>query len=944
MTEILPVIRKALKSSPKVVPKKRAADPFNYWKHLHTSWSVDSAGKAAAQQQTDSSLPKEIPLNRVLRGPKLFPRFDHYHIAFEDKNETNINSVQSSWTSPFANLQNKMKCWVSIVSTPTADTPGTTLLLHFDAKRYLFGNVAEGTQRVMMQRQLSLSKLSDIFLTGPIKWNRTGGILGMILTIADSSISKREAEARNRTKNAKRKEKLGTDLEKQWLNIHGGENLTHTLATARRFIFRKGMPVHTREFRVGKDELGADFAPTWKDDFIRVWAMVLQPEGANPATRKRSHDDFASDPTDVPGSDKGAKIDEQDKSDQLRKGVVSSMFDSEWRLDALVTKKLSEVERPTQIFFRNAEGKIEKYQGPLVGEAADIPDIEVLVRNPWPGALIEALPPTAPVNDSVSYIIKGHPQRGKFDAKAALKLGVLPTQNKILAAGESVVIADGTTVTPQQVMGPGKQGGGLAIIDLPDTSYIKTAIGRKEWSSSEVMNGVEAVIWILGPGVVHDPMLQNFMKSHSNLKHIVSSIDTCSNHIAMQSPASAAIRLRLLDPVRFPIPTYSNHVPSLERETSPPPYEKARVMKIVQLEPKHEVQDDKIVDYLDTKKVVEEASLAVQKLADAARETITSQEYLEKLAELQKDIPCKDAEVITLGTGSAAPSKYRNVSATLLRVPGYGTYLFDCGENTLGQLKRVLGEDLPEVLRDLKAIWISHLHADHHLGTTSVIQAWNEATKVDESTKNNKLIVASDEGMIDWLREYSGVEDFGYERLQLIAMSGRWGQNLFKQFEPEQTQACGLSSIQACRVEHCAGSLAVVFNYPNGFKVAYSGDCRPSREFARIGQKATLLIHEATFDDELQGDAYAKKHSTTSEALNVGRNMGARRILLTHFSQRYQKIPMMGNTDGIDQVAIVAFDYMRVKIEDFAKVVAFRPALIKLYENVLPGENEDCHQ
>ena len=107
---------------------------------------------------------------------------------------------------------------------------------------------------------------------------------------------------------------------------------------------------------------------------------------------------------------------------------------------------------------------------------------------------------------------------------------------------------------------------------------------------------------------------------------------------------------------------------------------------------------------------------------------------------------------------------------------------------------------------------------------------------------------------------------------------------------------------------------------------------------------ATLLIHEATFDDELQGDAYAKKHSTTSEALQVGRDMGARRILLTHFSQRYQKIPMMDNADGKDQVAIVAFDYMRIRIEDFAKVVAFRPALIKLYENVLPAENEDCHQ
>ena len=54
-----------------------------------------------------------------------------------------------------------------------------------------------------------------------------------------------------------------------------------------------------------------------------------------------------------------------------------------------------------------------------------------------------------------------------------------------------------------------------------------------------------------------------------------------------------------------------------------------------------------------------------------------------------------------------------------------------------------------------------------------------------------------------------------------------------------------------------------------------------------------MLLHEATFDDELQGDAEAKKHSTTSEAIGVGLAMGARRVILTHFSQRYQKIPIM---------------------------------------------------
>lgn len=62
-----------------------------------------------------------------------------------------------------------------------------------------------------------------------------------------------------------------------------------------------------------------------------------------------------------------------------------------------------------------------------------------------------------------------------------------------------------------------------------------------------------------------------------------------------------------------------------------------------------------------------------------------------------------------------------------------------------------------------------------------------------------------------------------------------------------------------------------------------------------MGRNSTVLLHEATFDDVMRSDARAKKHSTTSEAIGVGLAMRARRILLTHFSQRYQKLPVMSN-------------------------------------------------
>ncbi|KAM0128975.1 hypothetical protein ACHAO1_008753 [Botrytis cinerea] len=830
----------------------------------------------------------------------------------------------------------KMRNYIQFLTTPTVDTPGTTLLLHFDNKRYFIGNIAEGTQRACVQGKVGLMKVGEVFMTGKVDWASTGGMLGMILTLADATSTSREAQFQVANAKSQKKGARAEKPEKAFLNIHGGENLTHLLATARRFVFRNGMPLYTNEYRPDREQR-ANWDPSWSDENIKVWAMAIKSEGTAKRRGKRSHDEFSDDSPDGSLVEKSKELelkeaqelrDKEDNEHQIRKSVVSSMFDSDWKLDTLYSMKLKDVKMPAAIFVRNSDGKIQRYQGPKPGGDQEVPDIEVLTRRPWPGALVESLPPTKPSTSSVSYIIKNHTQRGKFNPKEAERLNVQKGADyRTLAAGRSVIATDGTTVTPEQVLGVSKEGTGVAVLEIPDASYIKGLFAREEWKAKEVMAGVESIIWILGPGVLADPRILEFMEERKEFTHIVSSPDNCPNYLAFSSAAAQAIRLHLLDSERFPIPAFSN---ASEPPSQPVPYLKAKLGKTILLEPKFEIQDDKCTPYLDTAQVVEEADPEVLALANEARKEVMSPEYQAKLDEVQKDIPCKDAEVITLGTGSALPSKYRNVSATLLRIPEYGNYLFDAGENTLGQLKRVFGKDLPGVLSNLKAIWISHLHADHHLGTTSVIKAWHEETSKNEATRNNKLAVASDHGMIHWLTEYSEVENYGFERLELVEMTPAVN-GLYEEFTPEKTEAFGLSSIEACQVSHCHGALAVALNFPNGFKVAYSGDCRPSQDFVRIGKGATLLIHEATFDDELQGDAIAKKHSTTSEAMNIGKGMGARRILLTHFSQRYQKIPVM-DSEVTDQVSIVAFDYMKVKISDFSKIAAFRPALLKLYE------------
>lgn len=815
----------------------------------------------------------------------------------------------------------KMKSWVQFLTTPTADTPGTCLLLHFDNRRYLIGHVAEGTQRACVQRKVALMKVEDIFLTGQINWATTGGILGMILTLADGKSS-------SASENTSKSKHGGAQ---SVLRLHGGENLTHMLATARKFVFRKGLPLAVDECRP-QNTVGTEaILPNFEDDNIKVWTMAIVPSSTNGGSddvavrsRKRSHEEM----TEFGGKGDAQETEEEreDRYDQIRRGVVAHMFDSDWRLDSLVAMKLSEVQMPATIFERR-NGKIEKYEGPLPNEADALPtDPEVLIRRPWPGAMVDSLPPTKPSKMSTSYILKNHPQRGKFNPQAAIKLGVKPgAKFRTLTMGQSVLSEDGKTVTPDMVLAPGKEGGGFAVLDIPDRSYIEATLNRPELASEEIMKGIGAIVWMLGAGVYGDERLADYM-SNSKLEHIISAPDVCPNMIALESPASAAIRLNMLDDSRFPIPVHNN-VPKVNIIDSGN-VSVARIGKKVELEPAFKVTEELASLFLDTGAVVQAMPEDVLRLGEEARQHTESTEYLANLASKQVDLLCKDAEITTLGTGSALPSKYRNVSATLLRIPEFGNYLLDAGENTMGQLKRVFGDELPDILKNLKLLWISHLHADHHLGTASVIKAWHEATKDDPATKDNKLMVSSASGMLKWLTEYSSVEDYGFSRLMLVDVSAA-----NKQYMTEyQISAFNLMSITAVRVNHCHQAMAVVLEMPNGFKVAYSGDCRPSNDFAIAGKGATLLIHEATFDDEMQGDAIAKRHSTTAEALDIGRRMEARRIVLTHFSQRYQKIPVMENTHGKDQVAIVAFDYMKCKIGDFAKLAAYRPALLKLYE------------
>ena len=83
----------------------------------------------------------------------------------------------------------------------------------------------------------------------------------------------------------------------------------------------------------------------------------------------------------------------------------------------------------------------------------------------------------------------------------------------------------------------------------------------------------------------------------------------------------------------------------------------------------------------------------------------------------------KYPEFLFLGTASSHPLPIRNVSGILVNIDEENSILFDCGENTYGQLLNFYGQNsVAKILAKIKTIFISHHHSDHHLGLINLLE------------------------------------------------------------------------------------------------------------------------------------------------------------------------------------------------------------------------------
>lgn len=254
-----------------------------------------------------------------------------------------------------------------------------------------------------------------------------------------------------------------------------------------------------------------------------------------------------------------------------------------------------------------------------------------------------------------------------------------------------------------------------------------------------------------------------------------------------------------------------------------------------------------------------------------------------QLIMFHEDEKCAE-QIIFLGTGSAIPSKYRNVSSIIYEEENCA-YLLDCGEDTLSQIDRVYG-DL-RVLEKLRLIFISHSHADHHLGLYFILK-----------NVRHRVVVLCPQKVKDFLSLFDLDVTF------FVTDKNRRAEITYLSFNLNEK----VIKVSLCPVDHIGDSYGIKLQAAHA--ISYSGDCRPSFMFAEMSKKSDVMIHEATFTNDYRDNALKTKHSTINDAADIFNKSGAHILILTHFSQRFPKnVPS-------DLQVFYAFDFFRYNFKN----------------------------
>lgn len=580
---------------------------------------------------------------------------------------------------------------------------------------------------------------------------------------------------------------------------------------------------------------------------------------------------------------------------------------------------------------------------------------------------------------AVSYLFTTPPIPGKFQIDKAKALNVpRGPMYAHLKAGKSVTFTDPNTeeertVTSEEVVDKSSPGVGVGIVYCPTLNVLSKLkdvdtfgdfgeITEKENSKSEVHVDLDVMVHMTPKTIFSDPVYQSWcMGFGTEVTHVcLHAAETLEDRVSEDenSPFVAgicgALRRSYVNDGLFPMPL-PNFLSSQGTSDEKIFEEAISTIKgcmnmdyVLMPRSRRGLDESSNKPLYSTTKIDELRDQVMESGAVEKASSIMSSVGQESDNRGQSECSTGLGELIFTGTGSAVPCKHRNVTGIYLRMNNGNSILLDVGEGTFGQLlrswKSTLSsnqtsavEEYRTRLSGIKAVFITHPHADHHLG---LLRLLSERAAICGPT--DPVVLMAPHDMFDFLHEFRSVApeiNGSYIPVDCYDMiHGKvnpLGKKLFDDL--------GITNCMSVPVAHCLRSYAVVIDGTSFGKVAYSGDCRPSTRFADVGFGADLLIHEATFENGMEEDAVMKRHSTVGEAMCVASKMNAKSLVLTHFSQRYPKIPSLKKIEGTKKTAedtipiAIAFDFMRLTPNTIDLAAQLTPALRLLY----PGEGGD---
>ena len=276
-----------------------------------------------------------------------------------------------------------------------------------------------------------------------------------------------------------------------------------------------------------------------------------------------------------------------------------------------------------------------------------------------------------------------------------------------------------------------------------------------------------------------------------------------------------------------------------------------------------------------------------------------------------------------LGSSSAIPTSTRFPSSQILNI-NERFFLIDCGEGTQMQLRKYRFK-----LQKINHIFISHLHGDHYLGlvglvfTMHLLGRHNELhvygppelkdiidlhLNVSLTTLNfplefhslvsdipevlfedNRIIVKS-------FKLLHRVPTYGFifrEKSSLRNIKKEVIANMNIPFEEMDDIRGGADFTDETGVTHINAHLTNEPRKPKSY--AYCSDTGYTETIIPLIKDVDILYHEATFLNDREKDAIEKQHSTTLQAATIALKAKAKKLLIGHYSARYDDLTPLLN-------------------------------------------------